>query len=129
MPDHSRHRAAAGEEMPVAEGVAGHYAVGGDQRIGSDPLDETEQLRPIDHLDLLQLISGDVEDVRSLPDVVVIEQVLEGGKVLRRIWAGAGGNESRFDRVERLEVGNLNQNPTDLGVVLVTHGDLAHPVF
>ena len=58
MPNHPRHRTTTGQEVTIAEGIAGDHAIGSDQGVGSDSLDETEQRRSIDHLDFHQLLPG-----------------------------------------------------------------------
>ncbi len=115
--------------MTIAEGIAGDHAVGSDQGVGSDPLDETEQRRSIDHLDLHQFLPGNVEDLCSLLDVVVVDQMLVGAEELGRTRVGSGWKESRLDGIEGFEVWNLNQNPTHLWIILMAYSDLPHPVF
>ncbi len=129
MPNHPRHRTTTGQEVTIAEGIAGDHAVGSDQGVGSDPLDETEQRRPIDHLDLHEVLPGKVKDVCGMPHVVVVDQMLVGGEELGRIRVSPCWKESRLDGIEGFEVWNLNQNPTHLWIILMAHSNLPHPVF
>ena len=129
MPNHPRHRTTAGQEVTIAERIAGDHAVGSDQRVVSDPLDETEQRRSIDHLDFHQLLPGNFKDLCSLLDIVVVDQMLVGGEELGRTGVSPCWKESRLDGIEGFEVWNLNQNPTHLWIVLMAHSDLPHPVF
>ena len=110
VPDHAGHRAATCQEVAVAERVAGDNAVRRDTRIVSNALDQAEQLRPVDHLDLFELVARNVEDIRSLLDVVLVEQVLQGAVELGCVARGSRWDEALFDRIEGLEIGHLDQD-------------------
>src|SRR5215469_16625462 len=58
VPNHPRHRTTTGQEVTIAERIACGHAVGSNQRVVSDPFDEAEQHRSVDHLDLHQLLPG-----------------------------------------------------------------------
>ena len=84
MPHHSGHRAAGGQEVAVAEGIASHNAVRRHQRVRSDTLDQREQLRSIHHLDFLEFLLWHVERVADMLDVEFVDEGLVGGEVLGR---------------------------------------------
>src|SRR5437016_426785 len=92
--NHPCHSSTAGHEMSIAKGITGNHAVGSNQGVVSDPFNEAEQCRSIDHLDLHQLLSGNFKDLCSLFYVVIINQRLVGGEELGRIGISPFRNES-----------------------------------
>lgn len=76
MPDDTCHRTAAGQEVPVAERVAGDDAVGRDERVLARTLHVAEQLRAVEHRDIPELLLGQFEDFGGLLKIELVDQVL-----------------------------------------------------
>src|SRR5437763_497230 len=104
----SRLASRSGRCSGCSSSSSGDHAVGSDQGVVSDSFDEAEQRRPIYHLDLHQLLPGNLEDLCCLLDIIFIDQMLVGGEELGRIWVSPSRKESRLDWIEGFEVWNLN---------------------